>query len=223
VQEKDLEMTRLKKILTVIALIGISGTLYGCYDYFIPHTWNYRITVEIDTPEGIKAGSVVRQVQAKRNIPIGNSGSIIYRTIGEALVVDLGEQRILLELPDYQVFLSAFPSKAMNPIEYYNSLELGKKVSLNVNKVSFINFYNINMPDSIRTVSSEDFEMKFGPGIKIKNIMIEITGDPVSWGQVRHYLRWYDTKKMGLGRWNPEHPDPAKYLTKSSLIKGEPK
>ena len=47
-------------ILTVmLAALAVWGYLS---DVYVSGTWRYKITIEIDTPEGVKSGSVIREV-----------------------------------------------------------------------------------------------------------------------------------------------------------------
>lgn len=62
--------------------------------------YRYRLTVEVETPEGIKSGSSVIQVSKKvtSQYSIPNAGSVISRVKGEAVTVDLGERGVLFAL-----------------------------------------------------------------------------------------------------------------------------
>ena len=82
-------------------------------DYLIPSTWNYRITIEIETPEGTKSGSAVRQVQAQLQYPLNpDIGEVISDVFGEAVVIDLGERGVIFALinrDSYNEVYKAFP------------------------------------------------------------------------------------------------------------------
>lgn len=60
-------------------------------------TWRYKMTVTIETPEGLKIGSAVREVSALRYpTPFPEDpGAHIRLIYGEAVVVDLGERGVL--------------------------------------------------------------------------------------------------------------------------------
>ena len=62
--------------------------------------YRYRLTVEVETPEGIRSGSsvieVITKVSSKYSIP--NAGSVISRVKGEAVTVDLGKRGVLFAL-----------------------------------------------------------------------------------------------------------------------------
>lgn len=62
--------------------------------------YRYRLTVEVDTPEGVKTGSSVIEVETAMSGPnnISSPGSLYLRARGEAVTVDLGEQGLLFAL-----------------------------------------------------------------------------------------------------------------------------
>ena len=223
-------MTLSKKSFALIAiLIALAAIGIGLRDYIIPHKWNYKITVEIETPEGIKTGSAVRQVIARRNIAKFVNPDLPdyqYDVIGEAVIVDLGERGVVLELPTYDVLLKAFPHVDNSTAIQYYAKNLTVGVSARIKQHSFITFTNIHDPKSIKTVDAQFFDQFFGDGVGLKSITLEIVEDDVTWGQVRRYLDWYDTKRMGLTfdeikekmRLKQDF-DQSQLYTKESLIK----
>lgn len=81
-------------LIIVLALSVLISTVSG--------TWHYKMTVNINTPEGLKSGYSVREVSnsaspilnAVRLPDTGNSAKVR----GEAVVVDLGERGVLFAL-----------------------------------------------------------------------------------------------------------------------------
>jgi hypothetical protein len=63
-------------------------------------TYRYRLTVEVETPEGVKSGSSVIEVSAalagKYSIP--DPGKLSIQYTGEAVAVDLGQRGVLFAL-----------------------------------------------------------------------------------------------------------------------------
>lgn len=200
---------------------------YALKDFFVPKIWNYKVTVVVETPEGLKTGAGVWQVKAQRNIAgyLNPGGGIVtFKVIGEAAVVDLGGRGILMELPNYGVFLEAFPYRNNETVvQYYDSfLSVGKFSNLDISKHNFVTFTDLERPETIRTVHGNDLKKFFGSGVSLKSIVVQITDESVTWGSVRKYLKWFDHKRMGLSTWDPKYADQAQYLTKSSFIKGAP-
>lgn len=62
--------------------------------------YRYRLTVEVETPEGIKSDSSVIEVRTKvtSKYSIPDAGSVISRVKGEAVAVDLGKRGVLFVL-----------------------------------------------------------------------------------------------------------------------------
>jgi hypothetical protein len=81
-------------------LVAIAFVLYAVIAIAFPtHTHRYRITVEIDRPEGVRSGSTVIEVSKRdvRWVLIGR-GNYEYRVRGEALFIDLGAGRNVIGL-----------------------------------------------------------------------------------------------------------------------------
>ncbi len=162
-------------------------------------SWRYKITIEIETPEGIKSGSAVRHVRAV--IPLlklPESKTIDYEVTGEAVVIDLGEQRYvfaLTSLDGYYETFRAFPfsgGDAKDRLKHYSSLPVGSKAELKIGHPRMVTFENINDPKSVKEVygqswsreegykTHDDFANVFGEGYKLKSITIEMTDEPVT-------------------------------------------
>ncbi|MGH1404919.1 MAG: hypothetical protein ACRBDL_11840, partial [Alphaproteobacteria bacterium] len=153
--------------------------------------WNYRITVEIETPEGVKTGSAVRQVQARLNLPKLNPdvADVLYNVMGEAVVIDLGERGTVFALigwGSYEEVFSAFPYSKRDSIEflnYYKNLKKDKKAELSHDHAKLVTFTDMSDPLSVKLVKGwkfnkktqkhdpvDDFEALFGAGVKLKSV-----------------------------------------------------
>ncbi len=211
-------------VTTLILLIFFLLVVTGSYKW---GSWNYRITVEIETPEGIKTGSAVRNVYiSKRPALLGenNDGNRIEVT-GESVVIDLGERGHVFSLigwSSYYEMLEAFYELRSGSWE--DKIKKGKKI-LKVGETGdlknyapgFVSFENIKDPRTIRLVRDglsksigskrdikDNFENIYGNGVKLKKITIEITDDPVTWGAVDLVLGqdFWDKYR----RWNKNSP-----------------
>lgn len=170
------------------------------------YTWRYKTTVVVDTPEGDKSGSAVREVINEGNLLFGaripEAGARINRVKGEAVVIDLGKRGVvfaLIENGSYGELFDAFSvSNPSNSVEDFEKLKLGMVVPLpEKNWPTFVTFTDINDPKSVVLVRGwrfdvqeqkqfpvDDFENKFGKGVSLKEITIEVTDEPVTWGLV---------------------------------------
>lgn len=229
----------MKKFLIAIGVLVLSGAAIAVAmdqvtDNAKTYSWRYKMTVEVETPEGVKTGSAVRKVDVAIK-PYPLDARHPYRSKikvkGEAVVVDLEERGVVFGLvsPDsyraelYKAFPIDGPSTPEGS-EYYDRLPLGLKADLTEkNALWLVTFTDLNDPQSIKTVTSDNISDIFGQGIKLKNIILEITDQPVEWGMVKQYLKWFGEKRIGLGFADPKKPDPVNYLTSSSFKLGEPK
>lgn len=123
--------------------------------------WRYKITVVVDTPEGEKTGSAVREIRSRKGMDVLlNSGRILdLDVIGEGVVVDLGDRGKLFSMMNIdgssKILFEAFaegrpPGKALFEKEYaavYNNI--GDKQR----KVSPTMFY---FPDFVMFKDPED-------------------------------------------------------------------
>ena len=114
-------------------------------------TWRYKVTVEIETPEGIKSGSAVHELSVGTpwiDLPdVGNPASIR----GEAVVVDLDQRGVVFALMSnqswqnglYQAFPTETPSSESG-IEYYRkTLKTGMKGDWKEYVPRFVTFKDI--------------------------------------------------------------------------------
>lgn len=103
-------LLKYKKALKIfaISICSILVLLYALYYIFLtsgPYDrvevrWRYKMTVQIDTPEGVKAGSAVREVRhsAAASLRTGKWAGGSHDVKGEAVVVDLGQRGAVFAL-----------------------------------------------------------------------------------------------------------------------------
>lgn len=185
--------------MIVLAVVLVGGAVTWWKLEFPSASWRYKITVEVETPEGIKTGSAVREVHAISSIKIGDTGGGAAGVEGEAVIVDMGGHGVLFatigEDFGYRVMFMAFPfSKGgltKEGMEYYSHLKNAKASLLAINQLPrFVMFRNLNDPLSVKLVDIHNLSKDFGEGVRIKDITIETTDDPITWGVADKYLHW---------------------------------
>ncbi|MCC6598006.1 MAG: hypothetical protein IT559_04380 [Alphaproteobacteria bacterium] len=195
-----------KKIFSgaLVAIVLVIAS--GMTPLFAYGSWNYRLTVEVETPEGVKTGSAVRQVSNSASIikildlpDVGNPANVK----GEAVVVDLGERGVLFALIDdrsYHELYSAFPTKrgasTVWGILHYNYLYLWpwRKAPVSGRYIpKMVMFEDMNDPKSVKLVSANEL----GEGMRLKSVTATLTMMPVTWGVVDGYLPWLKKLKGG--------------------------
>lgn len=170
--------------LAVVALL-IGAAVWVKMELFSFGTFRYKMTVSIETPEGIKTGSAVREVYVRQNPKVTTESLPHIEVRGEAVAVNLGKRGILFVLishGSYREVFSAFPRpSALSPegIRYYASLEPGLKGLLIKEIPELVYFKDLSDPKSVQAVARDNLAAVFGDGVAFKNIEIEITDEPV--------------------------------------------
>ena len=211
---KKIIFTLLSLVLTVgvvYAAAAMSGTGNKTY------SWRYKMTVTVETPEGEISGSAVREMSNSTpliSLPdVGNPASVR----GEAVVVNMGERGVLFALISsdsdmefYTAFRKLWPHGGSTPegIKFYSELPVGTKVELQPGGFrghpKLVTFTDMNDPKSVtlaqewafdrenrrykKRLKADRMEELFGEGVKLKDITLEITDEPVTWGVVDKYL-----------------------------------
>jgi hypothetical protein len=129
-------------------------------------TIRYKMTVEVETPEGIKTGSAVREISmVSRPMRIGDRNDThVKLNKGEAVVVDLGQRGVLFALmgkgtDPVWTLLNAFPSPCAEgavsrcSLKYYSSLKLGERTPLQTRYYPMlVTFEDLNNPKSVKSI-----------------------------------------------------------------------
>lgn len=162
-----------------IALVLIATTAIAA-DFGIKVTtqkasWRYKITVEVETPEGLKTGYAVREarltVTPQRELRSYFNNA---RTKGEAVVVDLGKRGVLfavMNTNDYRQVFTAFPTNlggaTPEGLKYYEALQYKHpKANLSLDVYPrFVHFRDLKNPKTIEIVyETEVFETRLPSG-----------------------------------------------------------
>lgn len=189
-----------------LILVIVVGMIVAWKIAFLSGTWRYKMTVIVDTPEGIRTGSAVREIKIAKGIEFTPESSPHVEVKGEAVIVDLGTRGILFALmrsdnlgPDYsyQIFFKAFPHEfggmTTKGIEYYSSLK-NRKVSLKApDYPTIVKFEDKNHLSSMKVINPANFEKYYGPGVKIHDVVIETTDEPIT-SQIDKFLPLGDGK-----------------------------
>jgi hypothetical protein len=194
---------------------GAVAALSGCGGNSA--SYRFRMTVDVETPQGIKSGSSVMEVRLARGMAIGDQSGVTSGVFGEAVVVDLpdGPLFVLLQMPDAggplqdvvpDALLGMSSDTSETPDEVMsNTAKLGSawfssyKADLprtrdngsqvsNNNWPMMVLFRDLNDPKSVERVDPE--------AIGVKRIMLETTGDDVTTG-IEKRLGWLSSLKGG--------------------------
>ncbi len=167
-------------------------------------TWRYKLTVTVETPEGIKTGSAVREIYASAHPGLmGVEAKVHHYVQGEAVAVDMGQGKYLFAIMDvdgsYRIVRDTFPYNEKSDgdyIRHYKSLEAGPVVVSPPHIPILVTFKNIKDPKTVTQVDANNLAATFGVGVTLKDITIEMTDEDVTW-RIDRYLVWLNGLQGG--------------------------
>lgn len=184
-------------------------------------SYRYRLTVEVDTPEGLKTGSSVIEVRQRLVRPGSSPANVAVerRVRGEAVAVDLPGGKTLFALlrSDNNVDWASYVMQTLAPHidsetfaqQLDNMLLLKGEIVLprtfppvgHLKERSaypmLVTFGDIADPTSIEEVDPDDLAATFGEGVSLKRITVQITDDPVT-SSIGGRLGWLSRTKGPL-------------------------
>jgi len=215
----------------LLVLFGIILFFYvGCGGKFGFGTvsWKQKVTVEVETPDGVKTGSAVTKITKKDHsgfLVTGMASGIHSDVEGEAVVVDLGGGKYLFALLDnieYLAFNSLWDEvqKKGRGKKIYKNFD-GHRILRDLKNIKaavpekrypdFLTFSNPEDPNSIVRLDHKDLERTFGESYRFLSMKIEIVDEPVTWGRLEKffpYFSWSPQKRHTY--WgNPKNPSIA--------------
>jgi len=187
-------------ILGIIA--GGLALLIAIYVFGYTYRYHYRMTVEVEVDGQIKSGSGVIAVISGLDPVPGRALRYQSSVDGECVYVDLGARGNLFALLTGKNSAAYdIAEKAFNPTPYAASRKeqeerlkrmstLRARAELPFDQLpKLLTFKDLNNPNSVEFVRPDDLAATLGPGIRLKRIIIEMTGDPVTRG-IETKLPW---------------------------------
>lgn len=185
---------------TITALILLA--IAGAYSLSYPTTtYRFRITLNVDTPQGPQSGSSVMEVRHRRYPAWTTLGTSTGESSlkGEAVFVDLGagadgKPRNLIALLAHGergegVDFYLLPGRVFEPLWKQKSatpnfrdpptelslLPVGTKAELVGSQIpTLVTFIDLNDPKSAQVVPPNGLSQTFGNGVQLRNVTIEI-------------------------------------------------
>jgi hypothetical protein len=201
--------------VSIIVAIAVVALAYAAYTQAYPtYSYRYRITIEVDTTDGMKTGSSVletRTIQFPRWVTLGNND---YQTTtrGEAVFVDLGSGRhivALLALGDHAEYAAHrfFAPRSFLGISWGSTddVKWSKQFSTMTGRAKFagdanptlITFGNLADPASVKSVPFGNPQATFGPNIGAVRAWIDLTKDGVTEG-ISQRLPWLGDREARM-------------------------
>lgn len=200
-----------KASVVLIAITVIVPVIWYKNNY-PTYSWNQKMTVEVQTPDGVVSGSSVTSIEWSRNFFSGGWGGAAWHTKvqGESIVVNLRDDRylfaLLSNLNDYEYTSDLASQTLYDTKEWIRGKEAFRRVqklktSLIVPQKLYpflVTFTDNNDPSTVKMVDPHDLAASFGDGYSLKSITLEITDDPVTWGRAEKMLGWLDEYKINF-------------------------
>lgn len=203
-----------RKLSVLLAIFAVSALIGWWIAHDPTPDYRYRLTVEVETPEGLKAGSSVIQVETAVSRGIPTPGAVRSRVRGEAVAVDLPGGKTLFALLRSEndidwasrvmfMMASEVPKTDEDQFQsrFNNLLRLNGSIALprmwppvgHLDERSaypmMVTFRDLADPVSVQRVDPDDLAATFGEGVRLKRITVQMTDDAVTSG-IRNRLRW---------------------------------
>jgi hypothetical protein len=212
---RDRGMTR-RGLMALLAMAP-TALLSGCGG---SSTVRYRLTLQVETPEGPKTGSGVIEHAARWNDGItrglGAGAGLAVGTRGEAIITDLGARGLLLCLltrdearagsADDFLLPDVFPFDKWDGSQKDYAAYLGR---LDARKpVGNAPLENLPMlarlrdpqdPGTAERVDPTNLAATFGAGVRLVRVTVQITDDPLPPPTIENKLPWIRTLQGSIG------------------------
>jgi hypothetical protein len=202
-----------RAFLAIIAAIILAPlSFYFGYKLLYPtYTYRYRLSVDVETPDGMRWGSSVIEVRYETFPELLTERDHISRVFGEAVFVDLGQGKNLIgmlasgpsgEDIDYPsgIVFQAFKLDGNDPNTPKRLPQLHGKRDLDIYSSSqydvtrrflptFVTLTDLTNPSTARLAPFGLFDEIFGVGFKLRSVAIEMTTDPITEG-IENKIPW---------------------------------
>ncbi len=207
-------------IVIVLPLLVLTGCGKN-YD------WHQKLTVEVETPEGLKTGSSVmsaRLIDTHGIFVPAEANVVSFQLNGEAVALEVSQVRYLFVLLKSVPSLNWLVYPKMDSAKAGSLLESGDdggagKVALKPDQYPLlVTFDDINDPASVKRIDPANLEATFGPGYRLNRITLSLTKEPVTKRKVEKVLGWLidvGNKRFYL---DPHSPSLIKDFTPEQLI-----
>lgn len=176
--------------------IGTAATL-GLIWYvfaFGPHQYRYRITVDVETPAGLRTGSAVREFIWQPTVQSFTGNRFTSKERGEAVAVHLHDGQTvfaLLDVNGFETILAGFgPASTLDLKPVLDRVASTRAVHTYPPRTvlrarsrdypRFVRFRDVADALTVEAVEPDNFEASFGSGVHLARITVQITDDPVT-------------------------------------------
>ena len=192
-------------IIRFLTALGSATMLRGC-GFLGYSSYRFKMTVEVETPHGLKTGSSVYEVQAYKTTDLATGGGSSDSDLrGEALALDLPGGKTLFALlktvnSSGHDDLAYMSMKSLDPAFTYNRGESAKRIASGDGIKSpaevapsdypmLVTFDDTNDPTSVAPLDPRNLAARFGAGFDVSSIFVAVTDEAVT-TQLQKRLRW---------------------------------
>jgi len=203
--------------LFAAAAVLAAGLLVSSCDMLSgAHSYRYRVTVEVETPQGLRSGSSVWEVKAHQGggldprliiqvhaeaVPVEVPGGILFAVLRAQDVNAAGQyawgvvQTHLAEHPSAGVAMTS------NWAENTRRIAIAKP-SFDLSPSEYpllVRFRDLSDPASVERIDAGDLSETLGGGTRLKRIAVAVTSEGPR-DELEHYLPWLKRHRGALAR-----------------------
>lgn len=213
--------------------------IYGGYKLAYPNfSWNQKLTISVNTPEGVETGDGIMSVQGYFHPKIFATSHATSEQ-GSASFVALPNNKYLFvfakEAPSLTV--NVFKDKTPNDdLAYDNGYKqftrdlsnssAKRDVNLDYDDLRAVYFSDINDPNTAYKVDLKDLAATFGEGYSLNALTLELTDETFDTTRIEQVIPWISNRDKLWGKltnsvWelNNVDPGPYNYLRRSYFIR----
>jgi len=205
-------------VLANLMLIALTG----CDVLSGAHSYRYRVTVEVETPVGLRTGSSIWEVETNAGSGIPDR-SLHSRVHGEAVAVELPSgvlfatmrSQVLNSPGDYAAGLvnshlrrEPTPGAVMTRDWAENMRRIARaKPSFELAPDELpllVRFRDPKDANSLQSVSPKALNATFGNGVRLRRVIVAVTDERSKGNEILDLLPWLATHRGALERCPPE-------------------
>ena len=215
----------MRKPLRILILLLVAMRLLVLASCGRDYDWHQKLTVEIETPEGLKTGSSVMSAQLIDThgpfVPAEASG-VSFRLHGEAVALEVSQGRYLFALIGSVPALNWLIYPTMDSAKAGALMENGDeggnvKAALKRNEYPLlVTFDDINDPATVKRVEPANLEATFGPGYRLTGMTLSLTNEPVTKGKLEKMLGWWHERQLLKRPWRSLSYEQQELLSSSA-------